>query len=292
MSTLLEEMGDGSGQGGELSEHRRSLDAEMGSPEDLGRGFKQLYRPRRWLDFLLVVVPALVISPLLTWVISWFTGPLQGAWHADQPLLWISIRVSIILSTLLLGASLWRRSLPLLFYWLPQAIAQLFVLVYREQRLLPGRGPYAQSAGGLAEDIFWLAALAGLIIWLAVLMVEHRQDVLLLALAVLPFLYMAANMSTASASPDGQVSFVIGWFGLSQVSSLAWPALFYLPRRRAWRWLGLLVFALPYLVYYSWPYRNHPLQTALFTFPALLVIFAWLVEGLLQQRRHSLAKPL
>jgi uncharacterized membrane protein len=44
-------------------QRRRKLMAELGSPKELGKGFRAIYRPDRWIDFLLIAVPLLILIP-------------------------------------------------------------------------------------------------------------------------------------------------------------------------------------------------------------------------------------
>src|SRR5512142_2656501 len=46
--------------GSDENDRRDKLTREMGSPEDMGTGFRRIYRPGRLLDYMLIVIPFLL----------------------------------------------------------------------------------------------------------------------------------------------------------------------------------------------------------------------------------------
>jgi hypothetical protein len=260
------------------------LAAEMGSPEELGRGLREVHRPNRWIDFLLVTIPLFLVLPLVSDILQ-LLFPQVNAVNFAAPALYIGIRVTIVLQAGLLAFSLLRHSKTLLAFWLPETILIVFVLCYREKRWEWVTGYFNSSLGGVIESIFWLALLAGLIIWLVDFLLRSREP-LLRVLALLPFLFTAGNMAagsliTTGGFPDGYNMpqwILFGYIGVQQIGRVLWPVFFYLPRQRPLRWLGLLVYALPLALMNLLASTRYPVLAMLWSTPVLLVVGAWVFE--------------
>jgi hypothetical protein len=93
----------------------RSLECEMGSPRDLGRAFKDVYRPTNWIEYLLVVSPYEILKYPLLVVVSLAFGSMAQSNSSpfSSPYLMISIRASLLLFIIMVLVSQLRRSLPL-----------------------------------------------------------------------------------------------------------------------------------------------------------------------------------
>ena len=262
----------------------KRLAAEMGSPEDLGRGLREVHRPRRWIDFLLVMVPVFLVLPLVNGIFQLLFPHLSEVNFAS-PALYFGIRTTIAVQAALIAVSLLRRSKALLAFWLPETILVVFVLCYREKRWEMTGGYFNASLGGVIESVFWLALLAGLVIWLVDFLVRSREP-LLRVLALLPFLFTAGNMAVGSLISMGGFPggynlpqwALFGYFGAHQVGHVLWPVLFYLPRPRPLRWLGLLVYALPLALMNLLASTHYPALAMLWSTPVLLVVGAWAAE--------------
>ena len=124
------------------------LEEEMGSPHSLGRGFKEIYHPKRWVDFLLVFVPYEVLKyPILLVLLALFGGGSSDATPVfSDPLSMVQIRFTIALYALLVVIALRRRSLPVLFFWLPEVILTSSLLVFREKRWMASSFFYSTPA--------------------------------------------------------------------------------------------------------------------------------------------------
>ncbi len=287
---------------GPVEQRSQKLEAEMGSPNDMSRNFKEIYRPNRWIDFLLVFVPfeilkypILLLSTILLARDSESTGPFFTA-----PDLMVSIRVTILLYMLLVFIALRRKSMGLLFFWLPQLILSTYVLVYREKRLLLN-GFFHNSPSGIMESVFWVVLLSSLVGYLGYWIWRQRRDAQLVVLALLPFLFTLGSMLVNPYSARGLFSggyqlpqwniTVLGGFplGLYQISMLIWPVLFYLFRQRSVRWLGLLVNAVPLAVMNLVASRQFPLLAAVWAIPMVLVLAAWYSDLGKQQSRPHIA---
>jgi hypothetical protein len=260
------------------------LAVEMGSPEELGRGLREVHRPKRWIDFLLVMIPLLLVLPLVNGLFQ-LLFPQVNAVNFASPALYFGIRVTIALQGGLVVVSLLRRSKALLAFWLPETILIIFVLCYREKRWEMTGGYFNASLGGEIESVFWLALLAGLLIWLVDFLVRSREP-LLRVLALLPFLFTAGNMAVGSLISMGGFPggynlpqwALFGYFGPHQVGHVLWPVLFYLARQRSFRWLGLLVYALPLPLMNLLASTHYPALALLWSAPVLLVVGAWVGE--------------
>lgn len=265
--------------GPDPTDRANRLQAELGSPNDLGRGLRGVHRPNRWVDYLLVAIPSLLVIPLMPLVIVTVAkltkiDLLSGM---ESSFSWSYFRVYIAFYSVLMILCVRKRSVSTLLYWLPTTILSIVALLLREGRL--PWNPTGVEPGAPLETSFWLVALLALSIWLIKLLRQHRNEPMLVVLAVLPLLIAVANLVSGITERRLQgeqieyINFTLGWFGLHQIAAFLWPALFYLPRQRAVRWLGLLTFTLPYLIYYTWPFRAHPLVLSLYILPVVMIIY-------------------
>lgn len=266
------------GLGHDIADRAGRLEKELGSPDELGRRLRQVHRPGRWLDYFLVVLPTVLIFPLL---------PLIAALVSSLPaqvesISWISLRVMICIQAGLVLISRWKASPGVLIHWLSSIVLILTGLLLSEARWpwLPA-DVTAMNTVSLPEMGFWFAALALLLAWLIRVIYQQRGEPLLVILAVTPFLFAAANYAAVLTyvyhhmEPAAYVSPRLGWFGLYQVASFLWPALFFLPHQRDLRWAGLMLLPVTYLVYNFWPYHAYPLVVTLYLLPACLVLITW-----------------
>lgn len=218
--------------------------AEMGTPEQMGKGLRGVHRPRRWIDVLLALVPFYAVSPLVQLVLSWIYGPMQ-VWNPSDPHLYLGGRISILvdLGLALLGWK--RRSQALVVFWLTAAMGTLASLLVREAGLSAGLP--AVSTGWFETTLLYalmFALIAG-VIWV---LWRSQFGLLLVVFAILPLARTAANYGTGQlirTQPFNWVaevslaSSMFTWFGF-----MGGVALFILASKREWRWLGLLLMAL------------------------------------------------
>lgn len=276
--------------GSDAADRSERLQAELGSPNDLGRGLRGVHRPSRWVDYLLVAIPSLLVIPLLPMLVIAVANlaKIDLGSGIESSFGWVYFRANLAFYGVLMILCLWKRSMGTLLYWLPTTILSVVALLLREGRL--PWNPTGVEPGAPLETAFWLVALLALSIWLVKLLRQHRNEPMLVVLAVLPLLIAVANLVSGITERRLQgeqleyINFTLGWFGLHQIAAFLWPALFYLPRQRAVRWLGLLTFALPYLIYYTWPFRTHPLVLSLYILPVVLIIYAAARDLRMQQK--------
>ncbi len=277
------------GLGRDAADRARRLEKELGSPADLGHRLRQVHRPGRWLDFLLVTLPTILVFPLLPLFANWITGPATQALTQIGPgdsLLWVSLRLSILIQTGLVLTSRWKGSPGVMIHWLASVLLAMIGLLLSEIRWpWLSKDPSIASLVGLPEMIFWLAAVSIFLIWLIRVVHAQRSEPLLVILAVIPFLFATANYVSGLTIRYDQIENldfvfpVIGWFGLSQVAGFIWPALFFLPDQRDLRWAGLMTLPVTYVIYNVWPYRVYPWMVTLYVLPAVLVLVAWIRDA-------------
>ena len=273
--------------GDDLLQRHRKLEAEMGSPQQMAQGFKNVHRPNRWLDFLLVIVPKLVILPLITPLLVSLMG-LPLVWQADNPVLWLDIRIALSFEIVLIVLARLRNATLVMLYWLPAAIGTLASLMMRE-----GRWNLGQEIipGSMLESIFWYAVLACLVFWLVKMIQRVHYDPLLLVFALLPILVLAANLGAQAISPTSVVTQaggpVAAWLiELANWLQVLWLAGFFLISNRKIRWLALAANALALFIngYAS------GMTVVIAVFWSILptaVLLGWWVERL-NRRRFSL----
>ncbi len=85
---------------------------------------------------------------------------------------------------------------------------------------------------------------------------------------------------------------LFGYFGAHQVGHLVWPVLFYLPRQRPLRWLGLLVYALPLALMNLLASTRYPALALLWSTPVLLVVGGWVGKEFSVISRQSSVKEI
>lgn len=268
ISSHLEEGEKDPKMGKDQVQRRKRLMNELGSPQDVANGFQETYRPSRWIDFLLIVVP------------YFFYPYLNSLYTSLQPRYsWADVRLDLILHLPLIAIGLWRRSAPLTLLWITVSVFQLLYITIE-----------APSYFGL-QTIFWallllaLLALAGYTIW------KNRNDLLIVVFGLLP-LSMCILGSLLSVLRPTDYSF--GLFGRSLLlvhvtyienlafyGLLAAMALFFLPTDRRIRWMALVLYGLhlglghDYLsedvaaawVYYLWT-----------LLPLAIVFFGWWLD--------------
>jgi hypothetical protein len=254
--------------------------AELGSPEQMGRGLRGIHRPHRLADLLLALAPNFLLTWLVTFVLSRFYGP-TGTMSAASPYVYLGGRISLLVGILLAGVGWRRRSAPLAVFWLSSALGTLVSLMTREARFLPGQ---ERIAGSALESLVWYAVLLGLLAWLVWTLKQQRFDRLLVVFSMLPLLLAAANYSTGQILLAGSATVRYGLvvmpsglvFTLAYLA--AWPggiALFFLCLPRDPRWLGLLLMAL----YYAYPnlsaYRASPGILIIWSALVGVVLLAW-----------------
>lgn len=196
--------------------------------------------------------------------------------------------------------SRWKASPGVLIHWLSSIVLILTGLLLSEASWpwLPV-DVKAMNTVSLPEMGFWFAALALLLAWLVRVVYQQRGEPPLVDLAVTPFLFAAANYAAVLTrvyhhmDPAAYVFPRLGWFGLYQVASFLWPALFFLPHQRDLRWAGLMLLPVTYLLYHLWPYHSYPLVVTLYLLPACLVLITWArdVRARLVPKTHFRTPP-
>jgi hypothetical protein len=218
---------------------------EMGTPEQMEHGLREVHRPNHLVDLLLVLVPYFILFKLIQLLISLFYGPLQE-WTVSDPHLYLGGRISFILAVLLALVGRRRRSVPLVIFWLTDSIGSLVSLMTREQRFIPGQ---AVISGSFIESLLLYGILLSSIYWLVKILKRQRFDLLLVIYALLPLLLMAANFISAQAVLRSDVPEPVMLrlpFGLLGILGyqLVWGlgmAIFFMFHSRDLRWLGLLL---------------------------------------------------
>jgi hypothetical protein len=200
---LLEEIGSHfeSGEedahlGKDLEQRNQKMLAEMGSPEQMGSGFKKVHHPDGWIDYLLVIGPLL----LEMFVIYYF--------HIDAPTRSLAFRISFGLVCLILVVlGLRRRSnlfvltwIGIFTSWIISILISIGTILVPEINLDPAdlrytmvfRSPESLQVSwfkGLqfGEGIFWLTMFAGAIYLLGWIIWQNRSDRLIVSYAILEF---------------------------------------------------------------------------------------------------------
>ena len=223
--------------GKNLEQRRRTLMAELGSPEELGRNFKAIYRQHRFIDFLWITIPYALYP---------FLNILYYKLMPTYP--WVDVRLDILLHVPLVIVGVWRRSATVTLFWLATIATQIAAM------LLLARGYY-----GTAQTAFWILALFALVALLGYIVWQNRHDALLVMFALLPLVMCLIGSLCAIIHPGmvaiyGPVDRILsriyldiagaGEGYLPYYGTLIALALFVLGTNRPIRWLALGLFGL------------------------------------------------
>jgi hypothetical protein len=262
--------------GDSTMERQRKLLKELGTPQLMGKKMKQVHRPNRVVDLLLVLVPALVFIPLVSMIVG---QPID--YSPLDPNLLLSLRGVIAISGAMLLIGWLRRSDILLIYWSSDALLRVLSLMLREQRFSIGQEAIFDTA---VECFFWWLALIGLVVLFCGLLWRNRANSSLVIFGLLPILAAAASLGEyywlrtytgLSASP---LSWPEWLYQVSRFLEVAWLVLFFLSPRREGRWLALELEAINVFMMKTVAYWPDQPSIVLYTLilPVLVAMVWWL----------------
>ncbi len=280
------------GMGSNPEERRSRTMNELGSPKGLARQFRDLYRPDRMLDYLLILIP----FPLHSYVSLFYINIVMPRYAGGALLL------DAILH-LLLG--LWRRSAPVTLFWSAIAIAQLSIVT---------GGLYSYYG---IQTVFWAVVLLGAIYLAGNVLWKHRDDPLLVAfgLVTVGMSVLAGVIDTLAMTRPFALSIwrggsLLAEYGangfldrsllqayihvgdMSEFYAILALAVFFLPSNREIRWFALglagLILGLGHqFLFDGW--QKHLMAPWVYMawvmIPILIALLGWWVERL---RRHAL----
>jgi HAAS domain-containing protein len=278
------------GMGKDPGQRESRLMNELGSPEDMGRGLKALYRPNRFLDYLLIAIP---------YTLSLYFTEAYLRLQPQYP--WMDIRLNVLIDLILIAIGLWKRSASVTLFWINIAVMQLSWIV-----LQGFWQPYWYFG---IQTIAWAALLMGLLTLFGRIVWKHRHDALIAIYALLPFSMDLLGNALWGIRPVSYISnpldrsLLVIFLRMQDGSiqfygTLATMALFFLPLNRNMRWTALVLSALmigfsrEYLVDYQtgnvafvaqWVYYLYVLV------PVTMVVAGWLLERNKTQRMRLAA---
>ncbi len=223
------------GNGGNLHERSSKLIKELGSPQDMGHGFRSVYRPNRFIDYLLVAVP---------YVLSLYLVEIYLRFRPQYP--WMDIRINVVFDLLLIAIAYWRRSALLKLFWINLAVMQLLFIVLQ--------GVWQPFWYFDKQPILWAAVLAALLVLYGFIVWQNRRDALVVVYALLPLCMELLGNALWSIEPvsydfnrlDRSLLVIFLQFQGENVQlyiTLVSMALFFLASNREVRWLALLLSA-------------------------------------------------
>jgi len=287
-AALIEEVGSHieSGEndprlGRSLSERRKKLMSEMGSPGRLAQGFRMIYQPDGLLDFLLVAVPLLLNTKLNLLLISLMPR---------YP--WADVRLVVLLRLLLIGIGMWRGSKLLMLAWTGRTAVQVVAM------LTLTHGYF------LHQGIIWFPVLLGLICLLSWVVWQNRHDALVAVYAFLPLVVGGLGIAidlVPTVWPTSNLDFArlqvfarhIDPLMLQVFSRFSNPldilnyaalAVIFLARNRDLRWTGLAIYA---LILGCWETQSREILFTWVILPSVMVLFGWCLD-LVKWRRMRL----
>lgn len=231
------ESGESDPRMGDDGEQRRDrMMKEMGSPNDMGKGLQQTYRPGRIVDYLLVAIP---------YVLSLYFTQLYLQLRPQYP--WMDIRLNAVLDLVLISIGLWRRSVLVTLFWINIAVMQLLYIVLQ--------GVWQPTWYFGLQTIVWAAVLLGLLVSFGQIVWRNRHDTLIVVYALLPLCMQLLGTAVWSIQPVTYTynsldrSLLVIFLRLQEgnaelYGTLATMAVFFLASNRDVRWIALLASAL------------------------------------------------
>ena len=260
---------------------KNNSDIKNGTPEDMAYNFKEVYRPRRFLDLLLVILPVFILIPLLQALLPYFK-PLSGELQFSNVL--INTRIIFLLSALLLIFAHRKKALFLSAFWLVRTLMICLTLIFREDR---GNLFSVSSPAALIENIFWLVIFLLLLFLLGKTLWANKGNFLLMAFLLLPLAVLPANLNLygqpALSNGTGSYQWMIFF---ERALALSAYCLIFLGTKRVLRWAGLVLLAAGSTYSLLMAYGFH----ALVYLPAVFVIFLWLLDFLKDPLRDLMKK--
>lgn len=282
IATHLESGEQDEARGADAVSRQARVLAEMGAPRDMGDGFHAVYRPNRWLDFLLIFAPLYVVYPLLNVAYNFLTN---GQIYYDHAQFFaFSLRAVILLGLFMLIVSLWRRSLLLFAFWAPDVITRLITLVTRETP--PAADLTIRSLAAL-QYLLAGVLLCGLAYWLTRVLWKNRANLLIVLFALQPLIgSLAGYITTAYGSTAGIAPqypyWTIAGFSAQALLEIVSLAGFLLLRSRDLRWAALLLGMGNYTTMMVYAYWLHPLPVTVWMAYSAILLLLWIID--LRQR--------
>jgi hypothetical protein len=233
---------------GDKPEREARVLSEMGTPEQMGRGLRGLYRPNRLIDLLWLLIPDLIASQVIYLVVANLYPVFTREPVAADPQLYLSIRLVVILGLICTLVGWKRRSMPLLIFWLTATVGSVASLMTREHRWAPG----TETIPGTAwEGLLFYAILAVLLVWLVRTLEQNRFDPLLVVFAALPLGLTGVNYAAALTALNLNLTRDLLFHNSTEFYLVGWLsgiALFFLAQNRDLRWLGLVLISTTYAI--------------------------------------------
>jgi len=285
ISSHIESYHDDKQMGKHQDQRRKNMMNELGSPQEMGKRFRMTYRPGRFIDYLLIVIPFL-LYPYMNMVIQNLVGTEYVA------------RLEVVLYSLLILLGILRQSDLLTLFWITIITTQI------TSYLMIGYSFY-----GFKQNMIWSAFAIGLIFLLARIVWKNRHDTIVVIYACLPLVLCAYGSIFILTKPQSSGAlfgvidrFLLNVFILSGSGNggffqyfglLLAITLFLLPTNRDIRWVALAIFGLvetlsrTYLNLYQglfspWVYSLYVIV------PLVLVFLGWWFERF-ERKQISLA---
>jgi hypothetical protein len=265
---LIEEIGshiesgeEDAHMGKDPMQRRDKLMVELGSPEQMAKGFKKIYQPDGLIDYLLVAIPLLLNTGFNLLLVSMMPR---------YP--WFDVRVEVIFRLLLIGIGIWRGSKLLMLAWAPRTAVQIV-------------GMLAQPGGYyLQQSIIWFPVLLGLIYLIGRVVWQYRRDTLVVIYGLLPLviggfgiaLYSVPSVQILNASINLSVLQVFSRFsGVVDGLNIAALAVIFLVKNRNFRWAALAIYG---LILGSWITAPREVLIIWVALPLVTVLLGWWLD--------------
>jgi len=263
---------------------------DMGNPQELGRRLKEIHYPKRWLEYLLIVIPAGLFFPFLILIPGILFNILGIEPEYHYSIFYWANRLDILpyIAFVLIALSVSKqqgRETSLIF-WLTTLWLYIFNLCADGSRWNEA-SRNNQYLFWAIETIFWSLILFGLLFWLSKILMRKRDPQyfsLVSILFVMSLGNLITNYMTLSGADIGNyapsnMGFIHGFYLPYLLAKWIWPAVFLFPKQRIFRWFALLIYAVPVvIVNLSIIPSQYPFLILLSVTPILLIAFYWMAD--------------
>jgi hypothetical protein len=243
--------------------------AELGSPEQMAKGFKIIYQPDGLIDFLLVAIPLLFntsINLLMVSLMPRYT--------------WFDVRVEVLFRLLLIGIGIWRGSKLLTLAWAPRTAVQIIAMLVITQ------GYY------LHQSIIWIPVLLGVVYLTGRLVWQNRRDPLIVIYGLLPLIIGCLGLALDSVRevqiwlPKIDLSILQVFSRYSSILdglNIVALAVIFLVKDRNFRWAAVAIYG---LIIGSWIASSREVLFIWVVVPLLIVFLGWWLDQFLRRQRR------
>jgi MFS family permease len=274
--------------GSSPAEQQQRLQDEMGQPAELARQLKRVHRSLAWAEYLLIVLPDLLLGTAIgILLLVFYPGEHMASAASDALGYRLSIAAFILLAWL--AARLYRRQgSPIALVFFQTGICLKIIGLYLRGNYFK-INPLANVSSTL-DAVLWGLIFMLTLVWI-IRSLRRLNDVMWYVFAASFFFtaavnYLHVNALVAGLLPaeDTYRPIQIGWFGISQIGMVVWPAILVFAKQRDWRWFAIFISLIPTAVWHIPASMGYPALVAANLAPNVVVAIFWALDIKERQR--------